>query len=61
MLIKQQRPVCLLVSLKKRLNAITDTSLLREAQHVCLIFQTTAATNNKDKKQLEDKTQIIAA
>lgn len=52
----QQRSICLLESLNKRLNAITDTSLRREAQHVCLIFHTTAATNNKDKKQLENKT-----
>jgi hypothetical protein len=30
------------------------TSLRREAQQVCLIFHTTAATSNKDKKQLEN-------
>lgn len=29
------------------------TSLRREAQQVCLIFQTTAATSNRDRKQLE--------
>lgn len=29
------------------------TSLRREAQQVCLIFQTTAATSNNDRKQLE--------
>lgn len=36
----------------------TATSLRREAQQVCLIFQTTAATSSKDKKQLENKAQI---
>lgn len=61
MLIKQQKPKHLLESFNKRLNAITATSLRREAQHVCLIFHTTAATNSKDKKQLENKTQIIFA
>lgn len=29
------------------------TSLRREAQQVCLIFQTTAATSNRDRKQLQ--------
>jgi hypothetical protein len=33
---------------------MSDTSLRREAQQVCLIFHTTAATSNKDKKQLEN-------
>ena len=60
MSIKQKRSICLLESLNERLN-ITDTSLRRDAQHVCLIFQTTAATNNNDKKQLENKTQIVFA
>lgn len=32
---------------------IINTSLRREAQQVCLIFQTTAATSSKDKKQLQ--------
>lgn len=31
----------------------SDTSLRREAQQVCLIFHTTAATNSNDKKQLK--------
>lgn len=35
----------------------SSCSLRREAQHVCLIFQTTAATNSKDKKQLKKVTK----
>lgn len=31
------------------------TSLLRGAQHVCLTFQTTAATSSRDRKQLETR------
>lgn len=37
---------------KKSENNI-HTSLRREAQQVCLIFQTTAATRSSDKKQLQ--------
>lgn len=31
------------------------TSLRRDAQQVCLIFHTTAATRSSDRKQLEHK------
>lgn len=34
---------------------MTLTSLRREAQQVCLIFHTTAATSSNDRKQLEQK------
>lgn len=36
-------------------SAMTLTSLRREAQQVCLIFHTTAATRSNDRKQLEQK------
>lgn len=35
---------------------MTLTSLRREAQQVCLIFHTTAATSSNDRKQLEQRT-----
>lgn len=35
------------------LSKMCPTSLRREAQQVCLIFQTTAATSNSDRKQLD--------
>lgn len=35
----------------------SSCSLRREAQQVCLIFQTTAATSSKDKKQLKKVTK----
>lgn len=47
-----------LLTPSQRLDNVTVTSLRREAQQVCLIFQTTAATSSKDKKQLENKAQI---
>lgn len=54
---QQDRQIaCLEFSLSKRGKKSENnihTSLRREAQQVCLIFQTTAATNNSDKKQLQ--------
>lgn len=35
------------------LSKMCPTSLRRDAQQVCLIFQTTAATSNSDRKQLD--------
>lgn len=39
----------------KEQHFIPLTSLRRDAQQLCLIFQTTAATRSNDRKQLERK------
>lgn len=37
-----------------KMNNVERTSLRLEAQQVCLIFHTTAATNNNERKQLKN-------